>query len=105
MLAGAKVPTKSWPVMLALVIVKVRLAGVKGKKVVVGVSVYWPAGRLTNSKLPLESIDRNPLTGPVNCTGPGSAVPSAEFVSLPVTENVGCGVGVGVGFGLGSRCQ
>src|ERR1044072_1546490 len=100
MLAGAKVPTKSWPGMLALVIVTVRLAGSKGRKMSIGVSVYCPAGRLMNSKLPLPSPDGNPnvLSGLVSFNCAVSGEPSALLI-FPVIENVGCGVGVGVGFG------
>ena len=49
MLTGTNVPTKSKPLMLALLIVTVRLGGLKSKALLMGFTVYSPAGRLTNS--------------------------------------------------------
>src|SRR5690242_15095274 len=72
----------------------------------IGVSVYWPAGKLMNSKLPLASPDGNGnvLSALVSFTCARTGEPSA-LLTLPVIENVGCGVGVGVGLGFGSFCQ
>src|ERR1041385_1468779 len=68
-----------------------------------GVTVYSPAGRLTNSYLALTSTLIRACTGPLNSTSAKNSVVSV--VSFPDNEKVGTGVGVGVGFGFGKCCQ